>query len=510
MTPSRQSAVAAGHPATAAAARQILEDGGNVFDAAVAAGFAACVAEPTLASLGGGGFLLARTAAGGMRLYDFFAQTPLAKRPGEVELYPIESDFGDATQIFHIGKGAIATPGVVKGLFKIHRDLGRVPIAGLIAPASTLAREGVMVEDVRAHLQEILSPILRATPEAERLFAGAVSGRRWRAPELAGVLDALAAEGEDLFYRGELARALAAACADGGHLKAEDLSRYRVIRRDPLRWRYRGHRLASNPAPSSGGALIAFALELLAAGRPPVRFGSIGHLGPLLRAMALTNNARADAERAAVAGHAVLESPFLEPYRRSLREHVLSSRGTTHVSIADREGNLASLSVSNGEGCGFVLPGTGIMLNNMLGEEDLHPGGLERWAPDRRLSSMMAPTVVERACGRLLALGSGGSNRLRTAILQALVNLLDLDLPLADAVTLPRIHFENGGLELEPGLPQSTVESLAAAAGDQGGRGHRVWERSSLFFGGVHAVELDPRSRTASGAGDPRRGGAVA
>ncbi len=510
-TQKKRGVVAAGHPATASVARQVLDEGGTAFDAVIAACFAACVIEPMLASLGGGGFLLARTADGRQSLYDFFAQTPLEKKSGEIELYPIESDFGGASQIFHIGKGAIATPGVVKGLFRVRRDLGTMPIARLIAPAAELARGGVVVDGVRAHVQEVLSPILDATPEAKRLFAGAgaAEGEHWQTPELGGVLDALAEEGEDLFYRGELARDLVAACADGGHLTAEDLRGYRVLRRDPLRWRYRGHRLTSNPAPSSGGALIAFALKLLEGLRPPESFGSTEHLSPLLRAMVLTNAARADADRENLESHELLHAPFLEPYRRSLCEHLSSSRGTTHVSVADREGNVASLSVSNGEGCGFVLPGTGIMLNNMLGEDDLHPGGLDRWAQDRRLSSMMAPTIVERADGRLLALGSGGSNRLRTAILQVLVNLLDLELPLAEAVSNPRIHFEGERLDLEPGLPVSTVETLAAA-GEQGHRKHRLWDRFSIYFGGVHAVELDPRRRTASGAGDPRRGGVVA
>ncbi len=496
--------VAAGHPATAAAARRVLAAGGNAYDAAVAAGFAACVAEPLLASLGGGGFLLARTAGGEQSLYDFFAHTPLVRNPGELDFYPIESDFGSASQIFHIGRGAIATPGMVKGRFRIHRDLGTVPIAHLIDPAKELAREGVEVDGIRAYLQGVLSPILTATREARQLFAGAgtAEGQTWRAPQLAGVLAALADEGEELFYRGELARSLADACAGGGHLTAEDLRRYRAIRRTPLAFGYRGHRLATNPEPSSGGALIAFALKLLEDSPSPESFGSLGHLGPLLHTMVLTNAARSDAEREELDRHAILRAPFLEPYRRSLREHLLASRGTTHVSVADGEGNLASLSVSNGEGCGFVLPGTGIMLNNMLGEEDLHAGDLDSWSEDRRLASMMAPTVVERADGRLLALGSGGSNRLRTAILQVLVNLLDLDLPLAEAVRRPRIHFEDGRLDLEPGLPEAAVAALAAASGD-----HRVWDRPNLFFGGVHAVELDPGRRTAGGAGDPRRGG---
>ncbi len=494
--------VAAGHSATAAAARRILEEGGNAFDASVAAGFAACVAEPLLASLGGGGFLLARASGGEEQVLDFFVQTPMKKNRGELDFYPIAGDFGGTVQTFHVGKGSIATPGTVKGLFRIHRDLGTMPIARLIEPAAELAEEGVEIDGVRVFLQRILTPILTATPETRRVFAPTAEGQKWRVPQLAGVLRALAEEGEDLFYRGELARLLVSACAEGGHLTAADLHRYRVVRRPPLSLRYRGHRLATNPEPSSGGALIAFALKLLEDSSPPPSFGAPGHLGPLLHTMVLTNAARADAEREVPNEHAILHASFLEPYRRSLRERLLRPNGTTHVSIVDAAGNLASLSLSNGEGCGFVLPGTGIMLNNMLGEEDLQAGDLNSWPEDQRLASMMAPTLVERTDGRRLALGSGGSNRLRTAILQVLVNLLDLDLPLVEAVTRPRIHFEGGRLDLEPGLPESTVAALEAAAGEVS-----IWESRNLFFGGVHAVELDPRHGTADSAGDPRRGG---
>ncbi|MCP3961181.1 MAG: Gamma-glutamyltranspeptidase [bacterium] len=502
--------VAAGHPATAEAAREILADGGNAFDAAVAGCFAACVAEPILASLGGGGFLLARTEEGRESVFDFFAQTPIEKRPGGFDLFPIECDFGGAFQTFHIGRASIATPGLVRGLFRIHRDLGTLPMARLVAPAARLAREGSVIDEVRELVQESLRPILVSTPEAARLFAGedTALGRTWRSPQLADVMTELAAEGEDFFYRGELAEALVSACGSGGHLTHEDLRSFRVIRRGPLSWRYRGHRLAGNPPPSTGASLIAFALKVLeGADAPSGRgFGSRGHLGRLFHTMKLTNHARAEtlSARDPRQRQLLLRADLLAPYQRSLREHLTAFRGTTHLSVADHHGNLASLSVSNGEGSGFVLPGTGIMLNNMLGEKDLHPAGLSRWPENQRLASMMSPTLLERSDGRLVTLGSGGSNRLRTAVLQVLVNLLELDLPLEDAVRRPRIHLEGGRLDVEPGWPEGAIETLREDVEE-----FQVWDRLNLFFGGVHAVAIDPRAGTVDGAGDPRRGGVV-
>ncbi|HSR71026.1 MAG TPA: gamma-glutamyltransferase, partial [Kiloniellales bacterium] len=175
-------------------------------------------------------------------------------------------------------------------------------------------------------------------------------------------------------------------------------------------------------------------------------------------------------------------------------------RGTTHISVVDAAGNLAAFSLSNGEGCGHLLPGSGIMLNNMLGEEDLCPQGFHAWPPGSRMASMMAPSLATRPDGGLVALGSGGSNRIRTAILQVLLNLLDLGLPLEAAVEAPRLHFEAGVLNLEGALAES------AEALDDGVERTIAWPLHNLFFGGVHAVAREPDG-SFSAAGDPRRGG---
>jgi gamma-glutamyltranspeptidase/glutathione hydrolase len=197
----------------------------------------------------------------------------------------------------------------------------------------------------------------------------------------------------------------------------------------------------------------------------------------------------------------LLHDYWVARHRLALGGRPTSSRGTTHISVIDAEGNAASLTLSNGEGCGHVLPGTGIMLNNMLGEEDLNPGGFHRWREDIRVSSMMAPALAEHG-GRLIALGSGGSNRLRTAILQTLCNLIDFGLAPEAAVEAPRIHLERGKLSIEPGLPPDTVRRLVDHWPN-----HQLWDDLNLFFGGAHTVVYDGREFT--GAGDPRRGGVL-
>ncbi|MEO3431011.1 gamma-glutamyltransferase [Pelagibius sp. CAU 1746] len=510
----RRGAVACGHPATAAAADEILAEGGNAFDAVLAAFCAACAAEPVLASLGGGGFLLAQPANREPLLYDFFVQTPKQRPdPAALDFYPILADFGTATQEFQIGVGAVAVPGAVGGLFAIHDDLASLPMTRIVEPAARLAREGVELRPIDGYLFDVVSPILKATPEARGLFLNdegrlLAPGERLRQPRLADSLEALAGEGARLFYEGDFARRLVRLCREsGGLLDEADLAEYRVERRKPFVCDYRGHRVTTNPPPSCGGILIAFALALLSKAEPArLGAGTLEGLDLLARVMSQTNKARIEAhlaEGAEIAAGRLFEPALLKRYQDEVGGHPGFSRGTTHISVVDGDGNLAAMSLSNGEGCGTLLPGCGIMLNNMLGEEDLNHGGFHRWPEDCRLSSMMAPSLATSDEGALYAIGSGGSNRIRTAVLQVLVNLLDHRMDMAAATEAPRLHVEGESANLEGGLPEAAAAALS-------GQGYRTiaWPRHNLFFGGVHGVALSADGAL-SAAGDPRRGGAA-
>ncbi|MDP6787737.1 MAG: gamma-glutamyltransferase [Rhodospirillales bacterium] len=510
--------IAAGHGATAGAARVILDEGGNAFDAALAALLAACVAEPILTSLGGGGFLLARPAAGDRGgetvIYDFFAQTP-KKRRLEADFFPITADFGTAQQEFHIGMGSIATPGTVKGLFAVHRDLGSMPLARIVEPALALARGGLVLNGLQAYIFGVVGAIYTANAACRDVFASRHDparpigeGETLVMPQLADSIEALAREGEDLFYLGEIGQRIVADCgAGGGHLTVRDLADYRVRKRAPLCLDYRDARLSTNPPPSAGGILVAFSLELLRHAEIGTgAFGGADHLALLARVMDLTNKARVDSKLHATDGapSELLNPDFIAAYRSQVLGRPAAKRGTTHVSIIDARGNAASLSLTNGEGSAYIVPATGIMLNNMLGEEDLNPHGFHQWPGDRRLCSMLTPTLILRADGRLAVMGSGGSNRIRTAILQTLVNTLDFAMTLEDAVSRPRIHFEGGLLSIEPGFDNPSTAALEA---DFPKTQH--WQERNMFFGGVHAVEFEPSRRRFSGVGDARRDGVV-
>ena len=516
---------ATGHLETSRAAALILEAGGNAFDAALAALCAACVAEPLLASLGGGGFLLAHETGGNQKVFDFFCQTPGRRRSmDEIDFYPIAADFGPVEQEFHIGMGAIAVPGVVAGLFAIHEELCTLPLREIVAPAVALAREGVIINAQQAYVIRILDPILRASPEAHEMYRSTVSeeqllmtGERMVNRDLANVLETLSAgdraDGHALFYQGEWAELIARDCqANGGQLALGDLAGYRVERRDPVRFSYGDANCAINPFPSPGGCLVAFTLGMLdgrqsKSGHPKTRWGGDEHLSNLLHSLGAASRARTKYDLKAgldgVKQSLMLDDETLKNWRNWRLDDNLFSRGTTHISVADAAGNLASLTISNGEGSAYILPGTGIMLNNMLGEEDINPAGLNCWTPGKRLASMMSPAVALRADGTRIALGSAGSNRIRSAIVQVLVNILDFDQSLEEAVSRPRIHLESARLSVEGGFESESEAFLC----DQVAETH-VWPDQNLFFGGVNAVSLDS-SGTFSGSADPRRQGSV-
>ena len=515
-------AVAAGHQLTAHAGAEILAQGGNAVDACIAAAFVSWVAESPLTGPGAGGFMLVHRASDSSdRLLDFFVAIPGRDLgPGEraqMDAVDVEFDAGKH-QIFLIGAASCAVPGSVAGLDAAHAAYASMPWAELIAPAAELARDGVLLNPQQAFLHEILDPILRAESEGKRVYGETeplAEGGRLRMPDLADVLDRLAEEGQASFYRGDLARQIAAAVQErGGRLTTSDLAGYRVIRRRPVRVPYRSWEFVSNPPPSAGGLLIAYALRVL---------GELGAVGPAGSAEALAALAEVMREAQLVRGGAflrglsrgglpgrLLSDETIAAAARGARERTrafapepVGAPSTTHISVVDARGNAASLSSSTGCGSGVIVPGTGIHVNNMLGEEDLNPGG-RGGSPGRRLTSMMAPSVVLEGGRPRLVVGSAGSIRLRAAILQIIVNVVDHGLAVPEAIEAPRVHLEGSDLQLEGGIDSETADRLEAA-------GYDVvrWSDRNLYFGGASAVGLGADGALEA-AGDPRRGGAGA
>ncbi|HAG82920.1 MAG TPA: gamma-glutamyltransferase [Cyanobacteria bacterium UBA12227] len=517
MSQKTRGVIAAGHNKTAEAGIEMLRLGGNAFDAAVAAILASFVTEPGLTSAAGGGFLLAHTQDNQNILFDFFTQTPRKKRHrDEINFYPVEVNFGGAIQEFHIGLGSMAVPGNMAGVWHVHQRLGKLPFRVVAEPAIEYAKKGIQLNTFQYYcLTSILEPIIIASRKGRKVFA--LTGEPIEADgmlimkDFAETLGYLAEKGVREFYEGEIAYQLVKDCQKlGGYLTLEDLRNYQVIERKPLSINYRGNILLTNPPPSSGGTLIAWALKLLEKiDLANVGFGSARHLEILAQVMPLTNEARKKGYDDYLYDENITEiflaNEYLDQYVKRLMKTVNKWGSTTHISVLDEEGNAASVTTSNGEGSGYVIPGTGIMVNNMLGEEDLNPQGFHQWQEDVRISSMMSPTIVLKDNQPEIVLGSGGSNRIRTAILQVICNILDFKMSVHEAVNSPRVHGENGVFHSEPGLVQEEVSQVKLPGNQQ----LVWWQEKNLFFGGVHTV-LKTSDGLMVGAGDRRRDGAVA
>jgi gamma-glutamyltranspeptidase/glutathione hydrolase len=393
-------------------------------------------------------------------------------------------------------------PGTAAGLEQALQRHGSAPLAELVGPGVRLAREGAPVNAEQAYILDILAPIHGRLEGTRELYAPQGrplrEGDEFRFPELAEALERFGAEGAEPFYRGEVAAAIGEFVLEqGGTLGPGDLAAYEAIPRAPIGVRFRGTEVLTNPPPSSGGILIAYCLGLLE------RMGESSGPGQLVAAMGAANDARGEDFAEALHGEG-LDASLLDPARLDLAAADLLG-STTHISVLDADGMCASVTCSNGSGSGVLVPGAGVILNNMLGEEDLNPLGFHRIPPGRRVSSMMAPTVVLRDGEIELGLGSAGSNRIRSAILQTIVRVVEQGMSAGEAVRAPRLHFEQGIVQAEPGIDEEALARLEAA-------GIPVARRPAinLFFGGVQAVACDRETGALTGGGDPRRGGAVA
>ena len=513
-------AVAAGHPITAEVGAQILRRGGNAVDACIAAGVASWVVESPLTGPAAGGFMLVHRARDhSSRLLDFFVAVPGldggADEPAEMETIDIDFEGGESSQVFRVGPASCAVPGAVAGLAAAHDAYASMAWGDLLEPGVRLAREGVELTRPQAYLHAILDLILRRTEEGRRMYGGTERlgpGDRLALPELAHTLERLARGGADELYRGELGREVCDYLrAQRGRVGPRDLADYRVIWRRPSRVSFLGHEFVSNPPPSSGGILIGYGLRLLDSLGHDGTVGSADAIAQLVEVMREQQRARAgrfggDLYRGGLASRLYADETVRSAVERIARRESGAPEpappgGTTHISVVDARGNAASLSASLGSGSGTIVPGTGIHLNNMLGEYDLAPAG-RRIRAARRLTSMMAPSVVLRAGRPRLVVGSAGSVRLRGAILQIVVNVVAHGLSIEEAIAQPRVHVDEPHVHCEGGTDPAELDRLESW-------GYDVvrWRRRNLFFGGAAGVELR-EDGTLAAAGDPRRGGA--
>lgn len=474
--PPGSGAIAAGSAATARAGSAILRAGGNAIDAIVGAAFAAAVSEPGLSSLGGGGFCLHRDPTGRIELLDFFVDAPGqdARTAVTPVVETITVQFAETTQVFHAGWGSVAVPGAFAGYLALHGAHGRLPLQQVAAPAIALAATGTPVEPVTALDLTLVGAALGCTSESRALvFEGdrpKVVGELLANPAYAQLLTELV----DGSLRGptdpRFTEPLVSAMrAFGGVVTMGDLLRYRPIVRAPLVSERAGVTVVTNSPPSFGGSIV---METLA---------DLPRNPPWLTVVEALN--------------AHTERQRTMPGQRT--------NGTTHVSVVDGDGHIALMTMSIGTGAGVVVPGWGVQLNNMAGEEDLNPMGLHALAPGTRMGSMMAPTLLVDSDGAVTGFGTGGSERIRSTTTAMVLRLIDEGLPLAEAVDAPRMHpAPDGTVQCEPGIPPDALASLE--------RAYAVtrWQTKDFYFGGVHSVRRNADGSVVA-VGDGRRGGSV-
>lgn len=423
-SPTPRAAIAADAPATVAAAREVAEQGGNAVDIVVAAALAATLAEALMCSLGGSGFLMLRRADGGMELIDGADVVPSGDRR-QGQAWTVDIPYGEGIRL-RAGPASVAVPGLLHCLETAWRRHGRLPWETLVAPALSLARRGCPVGVTTARWLALAGERLFSRQDASRgcfLPAGRPlrTGERLELPGMADSLALIAREGAAALYGGALGARWADCLAEcGGLVTLADLQSYRAQVRTPLLLETAGFQLALNPAPAVGGEALA----------------------QLIRSLEGSLIAQATVASAAWVRAQLQAQQRLLHWRRRQRRWLRGPGSTTQISVVTGEGELASLTLSNGYGSGITIPGTGIACNNSLGEPELNPRGFLRAPVGSRLISNMAPCVARHADGRLLAFGSPGASRITTALAQFWSGYALAGLDPQQAMALPRLHLD--------------------------------------------------------------------
>lgn len=498
-------AAAAVSPHAAAAAQQIASQGGNAVDAAIAASLVGMISEPGIVALGAGGFLTIWPPDGDPRTIDGYAVMPGKGQD--------RSRFGggvfDAWMAYGggmtttVGPGSIAVPGAPAAC-QLASDLyGDLPWSRLVEPSIELARRGFPLSGAAArylaHCHDTIFGWHDASHSALHDSTGQCLGEGdiVRIPGLAESLEEIANEGARAFYEGRLSeRILADVDRGGGLLTVRDMADYEALSRDSFVLDHDRWRVATNPPPSVGGAALAamlMSMKGLDRGWTPEAVARLVAVERTVFAYRKEHlDGSEDLAREALA--------LLDAIEREGFESLLESPSTIHTSVVDGGGLACSATFSAGYGSGSMPPGTGIWLNNSLGELELNPGGLHSLEPGQRLLSNMAPTIARSDSGAVVAIGSPGADRITTAILQSFLNHVDLGMGLQEAVSHPRVHVELTEdaylVACEPGMPMDAVDAST-----------RAFEGLDMFFGGVAAAALHPDGTLETGV-DPRRSGA--
>jgi len=492
-------AVASSTKVAAEAGAAVAREGGNAVDAAIASAWVGAVAEPGICAPGSGGFVTVWGPDGDPVTIDGYIEMPgrgLASERFEKGTHKVHLDYGGGVSM-HVGHGSVGTPGGPAALSVASERYGRVPWAVALEPAIELARNGFELSPpARQYLEFSGTKVFGWHPDSRKALHhddGTLLelGETIQVDGLVGSLERLARYGAADFYTGEIGHAIAADMADNGGLITEaDLEQYQPIVREALVGPVGEWIVATNPPPAIGGVVLGAMLRLLG-DRPsnPWSRDDVERMVEVQNSVLGFRRDRVDMREDIVEAIEEMQAAFRSP-------------STVHTSAVDSSGLACSITLSAGYGSGVMVPGTGLWLNNCLGEIELNRRGLHSWPVGARLVSNMSPTVARDSTGRVLSIGSPGADRITTAILQVFANHANAGMSLAGSIAHPRMHLEmtdeGPRMVAEPGIPTGL-----------GGVPWRTTPDLSMYFGGVGVAEWSPAGGLVAEA-DPRRTGGTA
>jgi gamma-glutamyltranspeptidase / glutathione hydrolase len=508
---------------------EIMQKGGNAFDAMVATELALAVAFPFAGNIGGGGFMVYRQADGSIGSLDYREKAPMAAHR---DMY-LDKEGNVIPELSTLGALAVGVPGTVAGIFAVHEKFGSIPIADIIDPVIKLAEKGVVVTENQARSFANSRPAIIKVNGPESTFAREFqAGDTIKYPAFAETLRRIASNGKDEFYRGQTAQALVSFLAEkGGIITMEDLAQYEAKWREPILFEYKGHKIISMAPPSSGGVTLAQILGMLE------RFdlSSMGHNSPEYVQVLTEAERRAYADRNYFLGDPdfveipvsdLISTDYLQermstfnPDKATLSSEVsagtiqfVESDETTHYSIVDPFGNAVSVTTTlNGAfGSKLYSEELGFFLNNEMDDFSAKAGvpnmfgliGAEAnsIAPGKRMLSSMTPTIVEKDEKLFMVVGTPGGSTIITSVLQTILNVIEFDMTMQEAVNAPRFHHQwlPDLINFEPeGFSAETLAALKS-------KGYLINEGNSPIIGKVDAILLLPNGRMEGGA--DRRG----
>lgn len=512
---------------------EMMKKGGNAIDAAIATGFALAVTHPSAGNIGGGGFMVVHLNDGRVTAFDFREKAPAAAH----ERMYLDANGNYIRDLNHEGYLAVGVPGTVAGFSLAHEKLGSKPMAELIAPAIQLAEKGFPLSwDLAEDFRDLASEFKRY-PASVKAFlkrdtAFYEPGEIWRQPDLAKTLRRIQKNGREGFYKGETARLLAADMRqNGGLITEDDLANYQAKERQPIHGTYRGYDVYSMCPPSSGGTAVVEMLNILEG----FNLREYGHSSAQHIHLLAESMRRAFADRARYLGDPdfnpdlpitkLTSKSYAEQLRRGISLNRVSpsdpatlseayeSTETTHYSVVDPAGNavVVTYTLENSYGSRIVAAGTGFLLNNEMGDFNPWPGHTDSTGmigtppnlvkPGKRMLSSMTPTIVAKNGKPYLLVGSPGGRTIINTVLQVVVNVIDFDMDIADAIAAPRIHHQwlPNVLRIEKyGTTKDTQRLLEMM-------GHRVqFGFSSRGQGSAMGIVINPKTGLRLGAADPR------